>query len=893
MVEDLEVKVSGFMSTCKRRGDCALRALQEHPWITVFVMLAAIKIVLLFMGRGPLVQEHFRIGSEGTASWRYVFFSLLMGGSMLTPLWKRSKSRMDSALKGWLVFFAIAISFLIPQLLDQNYIYTGIHGDLSFWDIRHYLVMNIFFQAPYFILHLAAYVISWFVSRKKGDDRIFILTYAVSLSLICYSLLADNNCVLFRKDLWLLAVFLLLGLGQVFLKFGGLKPNRFQWYLLLGAVFGYVLYLDSFRWLSMAFHLSYLMLGVGFAWVLNKALFGGRSATELLCIFWAYIYFVAINHGYPAAANIDKIYRLGLLAGRYFSEDLVFVLLAFLCFRRWKVLGLALFGFVSVVYLAASYFDLNYFIETGHRFSVYMLEMSGGSRLAVKMVSEYLSPRFFLIFIGLAVLALSGPIWAFSKSETMDKRGGVVRCWLLISLFFSLAGGFLCPPDTFVGAPIRNVISDSKFIRSLRSPMISKTELVKGFEAVGARFNVISGEELAREGKPKNLVLVILESMPNIHLSLFNGEDETQPMMKKYLDRMERYPNVFCSWPSSNHARTTIWSGLYPIRSFLSVANPQIKRKSLTEILEDAGYFNAFFYSSDKNYTRLNDYLGHRGFHRIEDATSMGRGLAEDQFVSWGVREDVTLDAMKHFLDERVTIDKPFSMVYIPACPHMPYDTVDERFDHFQDGFNTLDGNFTGAYKNELLYMDWILSSLIQHLDETGLSENTVVMMVNDHGEQVNAKNGGVGHGWSTDPSLANIPVMVLSPELKKGKVNLTIGSQVDVLPTLLDYLNLAPPSNMPMQGQSIRSGVVGSRKIFLGSYSDYAVIEGHSYYRVPAGKLKDFEYFNISNRGPRTIFDKQTVALPAKKQAELEAAHTRFVKLQESLIKHYGEYEW
>jgi hypothetical protein len=141
--------------------------------------------------------------------------------------------------------------------------------------------------------------------------------------------------------------------------------------------------------------------------------------------------------------------------------------------------------------------------------------------------------------------------------------------------------------------------------------------------------------------------------MPNSALSLFNATDRTQPMLSKYVTRLQRYPNFFCTWPSSNHARMTIWSGLYPIHPFLSVKNPAIHQTSLTQILAQKNYFNALFYSSDKNYTRWNDYLSNRNIDLLEDAQSMGRNRKKKDLVSWGVREEITLEKIKQFLSKQ------------------------------------------------------------------------------------------------------------------------------------------------------------------------------------------------------------------------------------------------
>jgi len=44
-------------------------------------------------------------------------------------------------------------------------------------------------------------------------------------------------------------------------------------------------------------------------------------------------------------------------------------------------------------------------------------------------------------------------------------------------------------------------------------------------------------------------------------------------------------------------------------------------------------------------------------------------------------------------------------------------------------------GDLTPFYLNELLYMDWTISSIIDELKESGLLDKTMVVITADHGE--------------------------------------------------------------------------------------------------------------------------------------------------------------
>jgi phosphoglycerol transferase MdoB-like AlkP superfamily enzyme len=489
------------------------------------------------------------------------------------------------------------------------------------------------------------------------------------------------------------------------------------------------------------------------------------------------------------------------------------------------------------------------------------------------------------------LLGLSGLFFALRSPSTSFQKATIGR-WILLALLFILTGQFLVKEDPFVGSFLRNAIIESSWARSLRFHRIAPEKLKEGFAQTGIPLSFKTPPSSPSTFPKKNLVLVILESMPNKYLSLFSQADETQPLLSQYASRMVRYPNFFCNWPSSNHARLTIWSGLYPMQEFLSAANPMISTPALPEVLASAGYENAIFYSSDRNYTRMADYIGHRGISIFEDAKTMEIGLSESNKVSWGVREEVTLEQMQSFLKKHATNSTPFSLTYIPASPHMPFDIDEPEFDRFSEGFGDLDGNYTGVYKNELLYMDWILHNLIQSIEKEGLLENTVVVLVSDHAEGVNTKKeGGLGHGWSSAPDMANISLMIWPTEKsEQGTINTNIGSEVDLYPTILDYLGLPAPTQVPLQGCSLRTDTHTSRRIYLGSYRDCSVIDGTRFFWFPDGELDRASCFQISNHLAQTFFvPDEKVDLDTKRQ--MLEAEKKFRILQTSLLQNYETY--
>ena len=382
-----------------------------------------------------------------------------------------------------------------------------------------------------------------------------------------------------------------------------------------------------------------------------------------------------------------------------------------------------------------------------------------------------------------------------------------------------------------------------------------------------------------------NVVLVFQESSYNKYLSLFDGAEDTQPLLSQYRDRMELFPNFFSNFAGSIQARFASFTGLYPLRDYRSFTLERVGVKSIFELLHDHGYTCSMFYSSYFDYTGFRDFLKGRDLDGMYDADTMP-GQRKAQPVSWGLREEETLGAIRAQIKRYAARREKFFLTYVPAAPHYPYDGTPTRFTRFQKHDM---GDYTPLYLNELLYMDWVISSIVDELKDAGLLDKTLVIITDDHGEMLGANGGPIGHGWAVTPELANIPLIVMDPDHRGYRVNDTVGSQVDLTPTILDLLGIPAPADQLCQGSSLYSAAAtGRRTIYLSSFRQYAVIEGDRLIcgdREATGASAAPSEFHISNETHRTLF---TASDPG---GGGPCSISDFDKFQRNLLRHYSHY--
>jgi arylsulfatase A-like enzyme len=95
---------------------------------------------------------------------------------------------------------------------------------------------------------------------------------------------------------------------------------------------------------------------------------------------------------------------------------------------------------------------------------------------------------------------------------------------------------------------------------------------------------------------------------------------------------------------------------------------------------------------------------------------------------------------------------------------------------------------------------DESLGAFLDFLDTRGLFENTIFVLVSDHGEEL-GEHGRIGHERTLHLESLHVPLIVVAPGVEPGVVSAGVGL-VDVLPTLLELLDVAAPAGV--QGRSL-----------------------------------------------------------------------------------------
>jgi hypothetical protein len=910
-------------------------------WSRVLVILAALLAfkVLLVAGQGQsLYEAHWRIGPSQVnwVNFAAFFGFVALGGLCLVRLGRECQSigiRSVRATNAALVVLGLCFIFLTFHNGDKNYFYPVLSRVLKSNSLGPYLANSLLFNSPFLAAWLFFYGSLYYVLNRTGRASwVIFLTAGFGCA---YALLYLQDIIFQREELLIIDCLGLLSVlatsrlkrGPAPAETAAVRVGDYAlprlgpgWLLLpLAWVVFYSHGLLRFdpRWHTHAAAYFLGLIGLTFALFGLATLlirkFGNVRSWSWLVLFFCAAFFLLTNTNYPSSGNYNHLLCLALTFPRYCVGDVILVaglgLLGMLYLKVRPGAGLWWLDLAGVCLIALAGLDLRLSQIMGVRLGWDLLSFGDSPKMMLRMAKPYLPGailgllvvvllytlvlRSFRTLTGLGASASAKPSTQEQEPPNFTRLVTSAASVYLAAIFVCLGflGIAIAESDRAEGQPALRLVKTSPFWKRVARRTLSREEFLKSAMSLGlgdfspAR-NVVPGQA------PRNLnvLLVFMESSYNKHLSLFGSSEETQPVLSNYKDRMELFPNFFSAFAGSIHARFATFTSLYPIQDFHAFTEERVPVKSLFEVLHDQGYTCSMFYSSYFDYTGFRDFLKNRGLDEMYDADTMPGQRASER-VEWGLLEEETLGAIRHQLQKYAQNHQRFCLTYVPAAPHYPYDKIPKAFQKHE----MVDiEDFTPRYLNELLYVDWVLASIVDQLKESGLLDNTLVVITNDHGEMLGGKDKFIGHGWKITPELANTPLILMDPQHPGFQINKTIGTQVDILPTVLERLHIPIPADQLYEGMSLDAGPARVGRLgYLNSYRQFGIVSGDQVLlgdregSGPDGAPTSGAYI-IGNQGSKTVFSEssETNTMPDRK-----TAMARFDAFQESLLRNYDIY--
>ena len=205
------------------------------------------------------------------------------------------------------------------------------------------------------------------------------------------------------------------------------------------------------------------------------------------------------------------------------------------------------------------------------------------------------------------------------------------------------------------------------------------------------------------------------------------------------------------------------------------------------------GYTSAVFHGNSGTFWNRNETYKHLGYDYFFDASYYN--VTEDNSFQYGLNDKPFFQQSVKYLEH---LQQPFYTKFIAVSNHYPYSQLsgDETgFPLAQTKDETINSYFSTAN-----YMDTAVHEFFDYLKQSGLYDNSIIILYGDHYGISNARNkelaqllGKDRDTWSNfdNAQVQRVPYMIHIPGMTQGKIIDTYGGQVDALPTLLHLLGV------------------------------------------------------------------------------------------------------
>jgi len=346
--------------------------------------------------------------------------------------------------------------------------------------------------------------------------------------------------------------------------------------------------------------------------------------------------------------------------------------------------------------------------------------------------------------------------------------------------------------------------------------------LIIGGTAIGKR----------RAARKPNVILIFTDDQGTIDVNCYGSKDLYTSNLDRLAKEGTRFTQFYVGAPVCSPSRAALMTGRYPqgagvpgnVSSQPGHTGMPTEQITIAEMMKTAGYATGHVGKWHLGYTPetmpngqgYDSSFGHMGgcidnySHFFYWSGPNRHDLWRNGREVWNDGEffgDLMVDECKKFINENK--EKPFFLYWAINMPHYPLQGKDK----WRKKYQHLDAP-RRMYAAFISTMDEMVGKIIDHLDESGLREDTLIIYLSDHGHSVEQRTfsgGGSsgdfrGHKFTLWEGGIRVPCIVSWPgRIPQNAVRNQTAISIDWMPTIAQYCRIKPPKHK-IDGKSIVS---------------------------------------------------------------------------------------
>jgi len=318
---------------------------------------------------------------------------------------------------------------------------------------------------------------------------------------------------------------------------------------------------------------------------------------------------------------------------------------------------------------------------------------------------------------------------------------------------------------------------------------------------------------------PRHILIIGLETAPQRFYTLHG--DPTLPNLFRMGQQAVVSTMHNTTAPTTSGSGASILSGLYTV-AVATEERERLRPDSLPVVLAQRGYESTYIDSFLVDFGVGNSEVGmmYRGLgvdHLFDSSDVPGFDHLDKAFEVRSRLEEVSFDRAWGQIRDAEARGEHALVYLMTALGHFPWRPA---AGHENDPPRA---RFHGI----LEAVDRLLGTMLERLEQAGLSDEVLVVVTGDHGLRFGSEFESLGLPVGHSDALFNVPLLVYAPGLLDRTVEVPfVTSHVDLAPTVLAMLGI-PAEGLFHHGANILDGTAANRVTFMFT-TGFSPIDGY-----------------------------------------------------------------
>jgi len=378
-----------------------------------------------------------------------------------------------------------------------------------------------------------------------------------------------------------------------------------------------------------------------------------------------------------------------------------------------------------------------------------------------------------------------------------------------------------------------------------------------------------------------NVLLIMLESIPAQRMGYLGYGRDTTPAIDSIAADGVVFERCMAAANESQRGQTSIHASVWPMRGknawFDDITYPRLL---VWQVFKALGYHTALISTQNEHWTHMSSF--HLSAGDAPDIYLHAPDIPEGpSYETLGKKDAETINRrLLEYVRDRTREGRRWLLLTNYQRTHFPMPLPpkhdpkfkpagdDVQFSHFrrlrQDELSVASNRFDSA----LTYVDHHVGRLVHGLDELGVLENTIVVVVSDHGSGFEANKFPVSE--SLADTYVRVPCLIRYPRVLHAQRFAGTVSTIDLVPTVLGVLGVPPsPAWDGTDVLALGEAGCGRRPVFTANLTwrnQWLVTRGATklVFDIPESSATAYELGDSTLARPRVLTEREIESVGA-----------------------------